>query len=205
MVADYPRELEQQVECADGTRFATRPIRSDDAERLAAFHHRLSTRSTYLRFFSHHPELSAKEIEHFTCVDYDARLALVAEIDGDLIAIGRYDRQPNTSDAEVAFVVADEYQRHGIASLLLDELARAALERGIKAFVATTLSDNRPMLDVFFNSGFHVTSSRDHETVTVRFPIEPDERYRAALAARDASRSAARIGPDLLAADRRCS
>ncbi len=37
-------------------------------------------------------------------------MALIAE-DGDrLIAVGRYDRSPDQSDAEVAFVVADEYQ-----------------------------------------------------------------------------------------------
>jgi RimJ/RimL family protein N-acetyltransferase len=180
----YPRELEHDVVWPDETRCHVRPIRSDDAERLAAFHGRLSARSAYLRFFTIHPELSAEEIERFTHVDYDDRLALVVEFDGALIAVGRYDRVPDSSEAEVAFVVSDEFQHHGIATLLLDDLALAALQRGITTFTASTLAENSPMLRVFSHSGFHVSLSRDHETVSLRFPIEPDEQYRAALAAR---------------------
>ena len=70
-----------------------RPIRSDDAAGLVAFHARLSPRSVYRRFFFVHPVLSATEVERFTCVDRVDRVALVAE-DGDrLVAVGRYDRE----------------------------------------------------------------------------------------------------------------
>ena len=44
---------------------------------------------------------------------------------------GRYDRLPGTSEAEVAFVVADEHQGRGLGTLLLEHLAAAARERGI--------------------------------------------------------------------------
>jgi len=84
----------------------------------------------------------------------------------------------------VAFVVTDDYQHHGIGTLLLDDLAEVALRRGITTFVASTLAENSSMLGVFKHSGFQVTSSRDHETISLRFSIVPDDRYRAALAAR---------------------
>jgi GNAT superfamily N-acetyltransferase len=172
----YPFDLEQRIAWDDGTTLVVRPIRRDDGARLLAFHHHLSMRSTYLRFFNVHPELSAREVEHFTCVDYQDRLALVVECAGALVAVGRYERTDGSSEAEVAFVVADAFQHHGIATLLLDELAAAAWARGVTVFVATALAENRSMLDVFRNSGFHVTSHRDHETVLVRFSICPDDR-----------------------------
>ncbi len=186
---NYPDDLERGVACADGTCYRVRPIRPDDASRLREFHHQLSSHSVYLRFFTYHPELSPKEVARFTRVDYENRLALVAEHDGNLIAVGRYDRTPDSTEAEVAFVVADAFQHHGIGTLLLDELARAALARGITTFVANTLAENRKMLDVFFNSGFRVSSCRYSETVTVEFSIVPVEQYRAALAARESTRT----------------
>jgi GNAT superfamily N-acetyltransferase len=185
---DYPAELVREVECADSMRFRIRPIRPDDGARLESFHRHLSKQSVYLRFFSYHPVLSPKEVERFTTVDYRNRMALIVECDTELVAVGRFDRTPDSAEAEVAFVVADEYQHHGIATLLLDELARTALERGITAFTASTLAENRTMLAVFFNSGFHVTSSRYSETITLEFSIAPGDEYRAALAAREATR-----------------
>jgi GNAT superfamily N-acetyltransferase len=73
----------------------------------------------------------------------------------------------------VAFVVADEYQHHGIGTRLLELLAEAARQRGITAFFAQTLAENRRMLDVFFHSGYPVTTQSDGELVELRFPIVP--------------------------------
>jgi GNAT superfamily N-acetyltransferase len=161
-----------------------RPIRPDDAARLVAFHEHLSFESIYRRFFSVHPELSDAEVTRFTCVDYVDRLALVVEENDRLMAVGRYDRTPGTTEAEVAFVVADEYQHHGIATTLLEHLAKAAWQNGIKTFIASTLAENREMLHVFAESGFQVSRVLAAGVVDVRFPIEPDAAYVAACASR---------------------
>ena len=176
----YPSELAGDVTTRLGTRLHLRPIRPDDASRLVDFHQQLSLRSVYRRYLYVHPTLSATEVERFTRVDYVDRLALVAEDDSGLVAVGRYDRTSGTAEAEVAFVVADEYQHHGIGTLLLEQLAGAARQRGITSFVATTLAENREMLDVFLDSGFAVTTTLEDGTVSVRFPITPDDMYKAA-------------------------
>jgi len=172
------------VAVRDGLVVGLRPIRPEDGERLVEFHARLSPRSVYRRYFFLHPILSAAEVEHLTHVDSVDRLALIAEVDGELAAVGRYDRSPGSDQAEVAFVVADHYQHHGIGTLLLDRLAAAARANGVVTFVAQTLRENRAMLDVFYASGFPVTSSSEYDTVRIRFPIEPDDTYRSAVAAR---------------------
>jgi GNAT superfamily N-acetyltransferase len=180
----YPSELACDVQTMSGESVHVRPIRPDDSERLTAFHDHLSPQSVYRRFFFMHLKLSAAEIERFTHVDYVARLALVAEQGGRLVAVGRYEGLPGKPEAEVAFVVADEYKHQGLGTILLEQLAAAALKNGIREFVAQTLADNHDMLDVFMRSGFHVTSSREYGTVNVRFPIDPDDSYRLAFATR---------------------
>jgi GNAT superfamily N-acetyltransferase len=189
----YPHDLERDVVGDGGLHYHLRPIRPDDGTRLVDFHQHLSPHSVYLRFFTAHPTLSEAEVTRFTSVDYADRLALVAIADDRLIGVGRFDRVPGEPQAEVAFIVADEYQHHGIGTLFLDELAAAARQRGIEVFTAETLAENRPMLDVFHHAGFPVTSTVEFGTVCLRFPIALTDSYRSALTAREAKR---RTGTD---------
>jgi GNAT superfamily N-acetyltransferase len=184
----YPADLERDVVGDGGLCYHLRPIRPDDSARLVEFHRHLSPHSVYLRFFTLHPTLSPAEVARFTTVDYVDRVALVATVGDQLIAVGRFDRPSAATEAEVAFVVADEFQHHGIGSHLLDELALAARQRGVEVFRAETLAENGPMLDVFRHTGFPVTSSIEYGTVILRFPIAPTDEYLAALAAREARR-----------------
>jgi GNAT superfamily N-acetyltransferase len=180
----YPDELVGVVKTTKGVELRLRRILPADATALVEFHGRLSPQSVYRRFFSVHPTLSEAEVRRFTNVDYVDRLALVV-CDGDrLVAIGRYDRRPGTAEAEVAFVVAEEYRHQGLATVLLETLADAALRRGITTFSAQTLAENREMLAVFADSGFRPTCQLDEGVVAVRFSIEPDDVSRAARAAR---------------------
>jgi GNAT superfamily N-acetyltransferase len=129
-----------------------------------------------------HPDLSRKEIDHLTSVDYVDRLALVVEDAGRLVAVGRYDRLPGTAEAEVAFVVADAYQHVGLGTLLLEHLAGAARRNGISVFQATVLAENREMLDVFRASGLLLDTTNDFGVISVRMSIEPGDRSVLALA-----------------------
>ena len=83
-------------------------------------------------------------------------------------------------------MVADEYQHHGIGSLLLDELASAARAHGISTFVADTLDENHTMLGVFTHSGFPITRQSEFGTVSLRFPIASTRSYREAVTGRRA-------------------
>ena len=164
-----------------------RPIRPADAEALVSFHDRLSTEAVYRRYFFSHRHLTPAEVEHFTTVDYVDRMALVAEVDGRLVAVGRYERLTGTATAEAAFVVADEFQRQGIGTLLLEHLAERAWSVGITAFSAQTLAENREMVSVFVASGFPVEMSSAEGTVSVAFSIAPGDAYRQARGTRRAS------------------
>lgn len=168
----YPSHWEANVVLVDGGTVFFRPIVPEDADRLVELHQRLSARTIHYRFFSPRPRLSARDVERFTVVDHDDRVALVAILGEDMIAVARYDRLPGTDEAEVAFVVEDTHQGRGLGTLLLEHLAGAARERGINRFVAETLPDNQPMIGVFRSAGWAVRTRFEDGLIVVEFPIE---------------------------------
>jgi acetyl coenzyme A synthetase (ADP forming)-like protein len=186
----YPSQWEADVVLIDGGTAHIRPIRADDFDNLRALHSRLSPQSIYFRFFSPIPKVPEAQLRHLVEVDYRDRFALVAELDGEVVAVVRYDRGNDTA-AEVAFVVEDDQQRRGMATVMLEHLAAVARSNGIERFEAETLPDNRAMMDVFRHAGFDVTSHFDSGVIDVSFSIAPsleldehiDERERMAVVA----------------------
>ena len=74
----------------------------------------------------------------------------------------------------MAFVVADAYQHHGLATMLLHRLANAARSVGITRFIAEVLAENRSMLSVFHDAGFPIESKTEWGTVKLTMTIAPD-------------------------------
>src|SRR2546430_537900 len=162
---------------ADGSTVHIRPIEPEDAGKIVELHSRLSMRTRYLRYFSPYPRIPDRDLQRFVHVDHRDREALVvSSADGDLIAVGRYERLgPDADDAEVAFVVEDSYQGRGIGSVLLEHLAAAARTAGIRRFVAEVLSENGGMLRVFAHAGYQIQREYAEGVVHLTFPIAPTE------------------------------
>ena len=159
--------MPHEVALRDGTVVALRPIAPDDRDRLVAFHDALSAETARLRFFTPHPRLSSAELDRFTSVDHRDREALVVLSDEAIVGVGRYDRTVGTDAAEVAFVIADAWQGHGVATILLEELRARALTAGITEFFAETLGENHAMREVFAHSGMVTGTSWSGGTARV--------------------------------------
>ncbi|MEP7021149.1 MAG: GNAT family N-acetyltransferase [Pseudonocardiales bacterium] len=167
-----PPHWEADVVAADGGTVHLRPIRPSDAEALVEFHRGLSDRTRYLRYFSAYPRIPERDLHRFTNVDHHDRVALIAQLGGEIIAVGRYERTPGTDEAEVAFVVADQHQGRGIGSVLLEHLAAAAREIGLKRFQAIVLAENTGMIRVFRDAGYETTRQLDYGEVTLEFSVD---------------------------------
>jgi acyl-CoA synthetase (NDP forming)/RimJ/RimL family protein N-acetyltransferase len=160
------------VVLGDGDTATIRPITPDDREALLAFHERQSSESKYRRFFSAKPSLSGAELDHFTHVDFVHRVALVVERHGEFIGWASYERWPNRDDAEAAFMVDDQHQGMGIATLQLEHLAAIARSNGIRRFTAEVLAENRAMLTVFSRAGWPLQRRFDSGVIDIDFDLE---------------------------------
>src|SRR3712207_1907803 len=130
----------------DGTRIAFRHIRPDDKGRLSVALGRLSPESRHRRFLMPKPRFSSSELRYLTEIDGFDHVAIVAVDATDpesIIGVGRFVRlreEPDT--AEAAIVVGDAFQGQGLGRELGRRMADEALERGVRRFTATLLSDN---------------------------------------------------------------
>lgn len=116
------------------------------------FHDRLSRDTAYQRFFTIMKRLPPDWARVLANVDYQRRLALVAEHGPAeapaLVGVARYEPTEREDTAEVAFVIQDGWQNRGLGTRLLDELLAAAEARGIRRFRAYVLATNSRMIDL---------------------------------------------------------
>ncbi|HVV10255.1 GNAT family N-acetyltransferase [Amycolatopsis sp.] len=182
---DYPRRWEADVVLSDGGTVHLRPIVPSDADALVAFHGKLSERTRYLRYFGAYPRIPQRDLERFTTVDHHDRVAFVALLGDDIVAVGRYERLGGGTSAEVAFVVDDGHQGRGLGSILLEHLAAAASESGLRRFVAEVLAENSAMVRVFRDAGYQVSRAIEEGVLHLEFDIDPTEESLAVARARE--------------------
>lgn len=180
----YPQAWEADVLLRDGHPIHLRPITPGDGDALRSFHSGLSPRTVYFRFFSAKPELTDADVEYFTHVDHESRVALLALDRDDIIGVGRFDALGD-GRAEVAFLIRDDMQGLGLGSVLLEHLAAAARERGVTRFVAEVLPANSRMLSTFRAAGYALTQQREDDVIAVGFDIEPTAESIAVMSARE--------------------
>ncbi|RZQ59910.1 bifunctional GNAT family N-acetyltransferase/acetate--CoA ligase family protein [Amycolatopsis suaedae] len=182
---DYPREWEADVLLSDGGTVHLRPVVPDDADGLVALHSRLSDRTRYLRYFGAYPRIPQRDLERFSVVDHHDRVAFAAFLGDDIVAVGRYERIDGGDSAEVAFVVDDAHQGRGLGSILLEHLAAAASESGLRRFVAEVLAENAQMVRVFRDAGYEVSRAFEEGVVHLEFAIDPTEESLAVARSRE--------------------
>lgn len=158
----YPAHLVRSATLADGASLVIRPIRPADAEIEQEFVRNLSAESRYFRFMDALRELSPRMLSHFTSVDYDRHMALVAVCLAPReteVAVARYVVGPDDRSCEFAIVVADAWQRRGVGTLLMAALMDAARSRGLKLMHGEVLASNHKMLDLMRRLGFRIVRS----------------------------------------------
>ena len=168
----------------DGATLRLRAPAAEDADALLDFFSGLSQNSLYLRFHGF-PAVGPKLVEPVLEPDWQDRGALLASLDGRIVAIANWARLRDPRAAEVAFAVSDGYQGRGVGTRLLEQLAVRAADAGIEEFVAEVLHENTTMLGVFRDAGFITTRAGGGGELEIRFPIAPTDTFREHVAERD--------------------
>ena len=145
---------------ADGRRVEIRPILPSDAAELAEAIRTADAETLRARFLGGPPPLTDATLDALTRVDYVSRFALAAFSKGRGVAIARYAAPPASGDgrgvADVAVAVAPEWRRVGLATALVERLARRAQECGITDFTALFSAENRPVTELAHDGNAHV-------------------------------------------------
>jgi ribosomal protein S18 acetylase RimI-like enzyme len=130
------------VKAKHGPELFVRPLRNGDTATVQALFERLGEGSRRARFNGSKPRLAEQELRLLAAVGATQH-ALVAYVEDDPrpVALARLVR--SGPSAEIAFEVADAYQRRGIGSALVQELVQDACVAGVVEVTALVRSDNR--------------------------------------------------------------
>src|ERR1044072_7971422 len=156
----------------DGATVRVRVMRPEDEPLLLSLFKSLSEESRWRRFLSLSRESAlAAEAHREACVDYCRTFGLIA-LTGleDRIVGHAFYTAIDEDRAEVAFAIADDFQRRGLATILLGQLAEVAAANSIQVFEAETLASNTGMVNVFRESGFHTRVTVAAGELHVGFP-----------------------------------
>jgi GNAT superfamily N-acetyltransferase len=167
------------TECLrDGEKVTLRGVRPDDGPKVRQAFEGLGSEARYSRFFTYKADISDDELARFTGADFQRVVALLVFTGQgeDEVVIGgasyyAADSSARPLSAELAFLVIQKYQGHGMATMLLRHLERIARANGLECLNADVLSTNRPMLKVFQKSGLPMTLRHDGQVTHVTLAL----------------------------------
>jgi GNAT superfamily N-acetyltransferase len=136
-------DAQRKVVGRDARAVSIRVATPDDKEKLRKMFSRLSSKTIYRRFHLAYPHVPEQMLDLMSDVDHYDKEALFAVAEEEIVGHAMYVKLANSGDAEVAFVVEDEWQSKGVGKLLLDEIAEKARLRGIETFSGEVLGENR--------------------------------------------------------------
>jgi acetyltransferase len=179
VIRPYPTQYVSDWKLKDGSSVTIRPIRPEDEPLMIDFHHKLSDRSVYLRYFQPLKLTQRTAHERLTriCfIDYDREMALVTELrhpDGssEIIAVGRLSKLHGFSEAEIAVLVRDEFQHRGLGTELVSRLLKVAADEKLQAVSSTMLGINREMRSICNRLGFNLSVDMQDDVVNARAEI----------------------------------
>jgi acetyl coenzyme A synthetase (ADP forming)-like protein len=178
------RNAPEDVILRDGSTLRLRRTQPEDAEALVAFFLKLSPESRYLRFQGA-TTVGLHTVKPFVSTPWPEGLSLIAERDGEVVALATFARLRDPRRAEVAFSVTDDLHGRGIGTRLLERLAAHAADVGVDEFVAQVLPQNIAMLKVFQDAGFEAHRRLEGGVVEVRLALSPTAESRARRDDRD--------------------
>ena len=173
-IRPYPFQYVSSWTMKNGNQVTIRPIRPEDEPLMVKFHETLSDRTVYLRYFcslSLSQRVAHERLLRICFGDYDREMALVAERvdpatgERGIIGVGRINRLHGKNEAEVAVLVADQYQNLGLGNELLRRVVQIAREEKLSQVSAEMMPDNVAMQVIMKRLGFGVRTSEDLTSV----------------------------------------
>ena len=159
----YPSQIRETHVLQGDKQVLFRPIKPSDEEQMRRLFYRFSDEAVYSRYFIHVRSMPHARMQEYVNIDWEQIMSVVGivkrEYSSRIIAEARYILETDQSFAEIVFVVDEEFQGHGIGTLLFRLLTRVAIERGLKGFSADVFATNTGMIKVFNKGSLKIDST----------------------------------------------
>ncbi len=174
---EYRIQEERSVTLKDGRELNIRPARGSDGGKLQALFHAMSEEDVYRRFFRRVKSLSFTDAQQLCNVNFEdevAFLAVAGERESEEIVGGScYFVHHATNIAEVAYMVARDWQGAGLGSALQQRLKEHALRCGVRGFKSEILRANAPMIALAHRGGERVEVAWNEDLCEVTAYFHP--------------------------------
>ena len=110
-------------------------------------------------------------------IDYDRQMALVADYDNpqtgqyEIMGVGSLIKEQSTKSAEIALLVADQFQRRGLGTELLRRLIQVGRDEQLQRLTGDILPENRGIQEICKKLGFHLQYSLEEQVVKVELEL----------------------------------
>lgn len=160
----------------NGMTVLIRPIQPEDESAMVHFHQRLSNKTVYYRYLQSlqlRQRISHARLERVCASNHDNEIALVALLHNEIRGVVRMCRFPGTSEAEMAIVIEDSWQRLGLGKALLRAHIDMARHEGVTRIIAEMAQDNVSMQRLAVSMGFVLERRLDDPIVTAVYEVPP--------------------------------
>jgi len=143
------------VRTKDGTKVTLRPMVKEDVQKLLAFFRKLPEED---RLFLKEDVTDEKVIQRWADeLDYEKVFPVLAEVGAEIVAdatLHTLERGWSRHIGEVRCVVAKEYQRKGLGTILIREMFHRALQKGLHKLQASMPDKQVGAMKAFQTIGF---------------------------------------------------
>jgi acetyltransferase len=147
----------------NGLRLLIRATEPHD-DLAGAIQRKVSPASFFYRFLRPKHYLTDKDISSFVNCDFISQVGLIGlvrqNITMAIVAGARY-WITRPAETEIAFIVADEYQKQGVGTAMLNHLCSIARQAGLKRLYALAITDNEGAPRLLNKLGFPCDIRRD--------------------------------------------
>lgn len=175
-IPSYTFKYLKKVVLRSGIVLHIRPIRSTDAQGLGKFYAMLSEKSVFFRFGSRRINMPHDRLVRLCQVDYDRDFAFLAVVPLEkelIIGEARLNRLAGLENAELSFVITDQWQGKGVGRLLMDFCLVVAKEIGLTALLMEVMKSNARMIQFGYDYYFQrLSCNKEDDTVTMELKID---------------------------------
>ncbi len=168
MTQTYPKKYEKYWKLPNHNEVCFRPIKPEDEPLWQKMFEQFSEESVRNRFFRLIKNPPYELSFRYCNIDYNSELAIVAEIIEDnkrrILGVVRLIIHSDMKTAEIAFIIADPWQRLGLGSKMIDYMLKICKEKKLENVYASVLPDNFKAISFLNKKGCKIECSDDYAT-----------------------------------------